>query len=246
MKTKLCVILLSILPLLSGQDKPATQEKTVTKLVMLQNEFVDAHLLDGIGLNIKHDGKALVITGPEETVNAALVILKQLDVPPPPPAPAPPAKNIELTAQMIVASPGEAQAKPLPAELDPVVKQLRAGFPYRSYGLLETAFLRMRDQGQHASTEGALSNPDYAPSGSYEFGVNQTFWVATEERVHLRGINLALHVPIKNQNGNVTMGTVRVQTDVDIKPGQQVVIGKANLDQNGDALIVVLTAKVVD
>lgn len=37
-----------------------------------------------------------------------------------------------------------------------------------------------------------------------------------------------------------------LQTDVDMKAAQTVVVGKANIDTSADALIVVLTAKPVD
>src|SRR3954454_14200204 len=93
------LIMLAVCPVLAQQaQQPA--EKTITKLITLKYAGTkSAELLDGIGLTIRRSGGAIVVTGPEDRVNAAEVILKQLDVPPPPPPPPQPSeKNIELTA----------------------------------------------------------------------------------------------------------------------------------------------------
>src|SRR6266700_2365738 len=112
MKLRFCaLIMLAVCPILAQQ--PA--EKTITKLITLKYaSSKSAELLDGIGLTVKRSGGAIVITGPEDRVNAAEVILKQLDVPPPPPQTTQPEKSIELTAWMVIASPNELPGKPLP------------------------------------------------------------------------------------------------------------------------------------
>ena len=37
-----------------------------------------------------------------------------------------------------------------------------------------------------------------------------------------------------------------ITTDIDVREGQKVVVGKANIDNSDNALILILTAKVVD
>jgi hypothetical protein len=49
-----------------------------------------------------------------------------------------------------------------------------------------------------------------------------------------------------DREGKDKIQNVRLNTNIDMKEGQKVVVGKANIDGSENALIVILTAKVVD
>jgi hypothetical protein len=49
-----------------------------------------------------------------------------------------------------------------------------------------------------------------------------------------------------NDRGNMITNDVHISTDADVKAGQKVAIGKASVDANGDALILVVSANVVN
>jgi hypothetical protein len=44
----------------------------------------------------------------------------------------------------------------------------------------------------------------------------------------------------------IIVNDVKIETDVDMTENQKVVVGKANIDGSANALIVILTAKVVE
>jgi hypothetical protein len=59
--------------------------------------------------------------------------------------------------------------------------------------------------------------------------------------VRINNLSFTLHVP--HPSGHFEVG---VHTDIDVREGQKVVVGKANIDNADNALILVLTAKVIE
>src|SRR2546423_4400211 len=111
--------------------------------------------------------------------------------------PKPPAKNIELNASLISASP-QPSATPLPAELEPVVKQLKSVFSYRGFKLLGTLSLRGRD-GSGGSVNGILPpiTSDVQRPATYQFHV-KTMAVTSDDNkarvVRINDLSLALQI----------------------------------------------------
>jgi hypothetical protein len=105
------------------------------------------------------DNDHVILSGPKDTVAGFEEIIKQLDVPPVI------KKNIETTVYMIVASTQVGNAAPLAQDLDPVVKQLKAIFNYKSFRVLESFVLRSRD-GEQAQTNGFLPPLETLPPGN--------------------------------------------------------------------------------
>jgi len=64
-------------------------------------------------------------------------------------------------------------------------------------------------------------------------------------RLNNFSLNLQIH-PGLDKDGKDKYQHVSVATNIDMKEGQKIVVGKANIDDSENALIVVLTAKVVD
>jgi len=85
------------------------------------------------------DNDHLILSGPKDSVAGFEEIIKQLDVP------AVVKKDVETTVYMIVASMQAGNAAPLTPDLDPVVKQLKNIFNYKSFRMLESFVLRSRD-----------------------------------------------------------------------------------------------------
>ena len=66
--------------------------------------------------------------------------------------------------------------------------------------------------------------------------------------VHLDGLNLQLSRPsaIIKDGKQVSESVARIYTDLDIREGQKTVVGKSSINSGGDALILVIVAKIVD
>ena len=190
------------------------------------------------------DNDHLILSGPKDTVAGFEEIIKQLDVAPVV------KKDVETTVYMIIASAQPASTSPLTADLDPVVKQLKGIFNYKGFRLLESFVLRSRD-GEQGQTNGFLPPLENLPPGnkiSYTFQYNKvSIDGADNARVaRFDRLRLNMRVPIAAREG-VTTVDASIATDVDVPEGKKVVVGKTSaLEGSDSALILVISAKVVD
>ena len=133
---------------------------------------------------------------------------------------------------LLYASAQEVPNATVPAVLDATVKELRAGFPYKSYRVLDSNVLRARD-GERAQASGTLPG-----RGSYDFQYNKATISGQTPRI-LRIDNLQLGIFANQDRGSIT-------TNLDVKEGQKTVVGKANVGNTEDAIFLVITPKVVE
>jgi hypothetical protein len=189
---------------------------------------------------------AIVLVGDEKQIAAAEAIIRQIDKRV--------SNDVDLTAYMITASPKEIPGRPLPPELDPVVKQLRSIFPYKSYSLLESAFLRISSGGS-GTTEGILSNREHGKMPTtYTVIANQVkvSGEAEHSSVHIGDFRVQLRIPVvtitwqssKEPTPVTDYKSIMLNTVIDTNIGQKIVVGKSNIGGGDDALIVVLTAQL--
>jgi hypothetical protein len=194
--------------------------------------------------------KALTVTVRDNTILSEVEqIIKRFDVPPPP------VLNIDVTIYLMSAL-GTPSSGAVPAELEPVVKQLKSTFSYKGYQLIDTEVIRVR-AGQGGDVSGVVDN---APSLDGNRTISKVGFrsasVSTDEKgraIRIDGLKVGLRIPVASSGPGVGPGQKQYQyidtglnTDVDVREGQKVVVGKANMDGSDRASIVVLTAKVVE
>ncbi len=165
--------------------------------------------------------------------------IRRLDVPP---------KNIELTAHLLMASDQESTVNTAPAELEGVIRQLKATFAYKGFQTLDTLIVRSRDK-TLGSVKGVVRlNQDESPA-QYAFQYSSVSLLPDEKGRIIRVDNLRLtaQVPVRpNGSSGYTVVDTGFATDLDIREGQKVVVGKAIVDGTNNALILVVTARVVE
>ncbi len=218
-----------------AQEKPARQPDASEHwpVKMFQVKYADVKqlrdVLNVFGAFISADThlKVLTVRAPERILTTIEESIKLLDVPPVP------ARDIELTVHLLIAS-AQAAAGALPVELDPAIKQLKAIFNYKGYRLLETLLVRTRED-QAADLSGYLPSIDAHESVVYTFHINSA-------RITADGKDRVFHI----NNLQLRIRHAGITTDIDVREGQKAVVGKANLETSDNALILVLTAKVVD
>ena len=256
----LVIAALAILPELgiSQQTVPyattAQPERKITKLVRVKygDARTIARLAETVGrVDIRADEnlRAIVVMGLPADVASAEQIIHELDVP----SSTPNAKDIELTVFVIGGSGSNTIGSDIPEGIAPVVKQLRAIFPFKNYGLLSSMLLRSRE-GSPAQSSGTMKFGD-SPNNNYSVSYDQT----TVDRqnslpaihVHQFRFNTRFSTPVAPASKGAavtqwTMSDVGVKTDVDLREGQKTVIGKADVGGSDSALFVVLNAKLVD
>jgi len=236
--------LVVLLPLMAQREKEKTEDAN-WPVRMFQVKYADvgrlANLFRAFGATVQPDSdlRALSVRAPKEVLAAIEESLQRLDVP------QPAAKNIDLNAYLLTAS-QQGTMENIPPELDPVVKQLKTIFNYHNFRLLGTLALRGRD-GSGGSTNGVLpavstDSISMHPT-TYMFSMRSAAIVSDskERSVRIDQLELRLNFSLKEGNENA-----QIHTSIDIHEGQKVVVGKANIDNADNALILVLTAKVID
>lgn len=244
--------LLATAPILRADEKKKTDEPAPaanteadhSPVKLFQVKYADvnhlANVFRAFGASVQPDSELRVISvrAPKEVLTAIEESLQRLDVP------QAPAKNVQLEAYLLTAS-GQGSSANIPGDLEPVIKQLKTVFNYQGFRLLGTLSWRGRD-GKGGSVSGLLPSvsSDSAQPTFYTFKINGVGVTSEgkEPTIRINDLYLQLVFPVK---GSGTQNAV-ISTSIDVKQGQKVVVGKANIDNADNALILVLTAKVID
>jgi hypothetical protein len=253
--SKAILVTLAMALLAAGQEK---QDAKVThpgprvqKVFQVKHADVDSlwnafHQI--ANMRVDKNLKLLVVDGSPEAVKAIEDALKTLDVP----VPAPTIKNVELTFHIILAKPDKNGA--LPQALDAVQKNLESLFGFRGFYLLETAYMRGRD-GNEVRTNGAIPTPTEPDSPHINYSILVHPSVSAGEKgnvIRLNRLQLHLKLPVVTGADPLTkkkqfqMHDAGMNTQIDVREGQRVVVGKANMNASDGALVLVVTAKVVE
>lgn len=203
--------------------------------------------------------KAVVLKGTPEKVAQAEQNIKQLD-----------AltissesgfqKNVELTIYAIAGSttPVEGMADVNGEALNPAIKQLRAVFPYSHYQLLSTMLLRSSsDSGAHSSglMTGFSTSADFNRPSRYVAEYDRASTTSANS-VHIKAFRFLASVPTPTApipkdkpNTYATIqyieNAVEISSSLDLREGQKVVIGKANVSGSDTCLFIVVSARIV-
>jgi len=215
----------------------AFAQQRVSRIVPVKNAD-PGRLLDtvrqlGYPVNATRSDNSIVLAGAEDQVSAVEALVKSLD------AVQPKLRDIEITGYVILASIHPEATAQLPSDLEPVVRQFHNLLTYKSFRVLDTILLRAQEN-RPAMTGGFLPVPDAPAAGdTINFHVDKP--AITDTGVHLGQLGLRVLMP----NPSATRDVV-IATDADVKTNQKIAIGKASFDAAGDALILVVSAKVVD
>jgi len=236
----------------NGQEKEAPQkpEKDNAVRKVIQLKYADPNELNSLlsywGANIRADRglKALTVVGSKDAVEAIEEAVKKLDVPPPTP------KDVELTAYFLLATREPSQAAALPSALNEVVAELKKVVNYQNFTLLNTALIRTQD-GRGADVNGAAGGP---PSpANFALHLQDLDVVGGQESpaIHLHNMTFEIWNEVEKKASGEEKGSperinqARIQSDIDIPAGQKVVVGKTSFQIPENALVLVLTAKVL-
>lgn len=245
MKTKICITLAILFcsGALAQAPAPAPGGERITRIFPVKYANIkDLTTLLGIfGAALTRDERMGVIAaqGSPATLSALEEAIKRLDVPPAP------AQNAEISVYMIKAS-QTGSGGSVPKELDPVIKQLRGLFAYQDYRVLDTAVVRARSGG-NVRENGLLPLQVEGVPGSYEL-ILRDVGISPEgkERTIRFFFRFSCRIPFQSGSAPVQFNNVALETDVDVREGQKIVVGKSNIDGSKDALILVVTGKLVN
>lgn len=238
MKRLLLNILLLAAPVL------AQQSNVIQKLIPLKYadprtvEYMlrvfDAQVVSNTELH------TIAVKGTPATVQAVEDAIARLDTPAASP------KNIDLTIYLVVGSDSEGSGGPVPKDLDSVVAQLKNAFPFKNYRQLDVLTLRART-GQQANTEssgGFMQFGNVTKPVTTSFLINSSSIGADGTTIRLDQVRASARIPVEQGAGQFSYQDLGLRTDLDIREGQKVVVGRMGMNRE-QALFLVLTAKIV-
>jgi hypothetical protein len=214
----------------------AQPPERVVKLIQLK--YADPNAVNnliqvfGAGVTVDRQMKIIGLSGTRDQVAATEAAIKQLDVP---------TKNVELTVYFVTGSDSETQrGNAVPADLQPVVTQLKNVFAFKNYRLLDVLTLRTRTAST-ADTSGILSTANFPATSSFRI---QSSSVAEDGTIRIEGMHAGLRVPIA-PGGKPEYANSGIDQNIDVKEGQKVVVGRTSLEGPDKALFIVLMGKVL-
>ena len=135
---------------------------------------------------------------------------------------------------------------------------LKAAFVYQGYRVIDMLFVRSRE-GSYGVASGVMPRPDSTAgtSSPQNAGAMSFFQVdfrstslSAEPKgtiVHIDQLKINGRIPTGGDGkGGIAYSNAGVEADVDVREGQKVVVGKANVDGKDGAIFMIVTAKVVD
>lgn len=243
----LAVVMAAAMAPAGAQEKAPEAPKQPRAQKILQLKYADPEAMKGLlevfgcCASINRVFKTLSLNYPVDIMPAVEDAVRRFDVQSALP------KNVELTAYFVIASDTEGAAgNPLPPDLEPVLKQLRSVFAYKSFAVLDSPLLRM-GSGQGGQASGARVMPGASGSTMTELRVRR-WTLATRDKgdvVAVESLSANARMPFSLVDGKRVIDSGIFLDRIDLPVGQKVVVGKSNIEGPGKALIVVLSAKVL-
>jgi hypothetical protein len=160
-------------------------------------------------------------------------------------------RNIEIIVHMMLAAPKGESGDAVPPDLAPVVKQLKSVFGYNDFHIVDSAVVRTREGAVGAEMSGNASlapGVPGAPNSSYQIRLGTAAVTPTEKgnMIRLDGFRFGTQSPQQMPGGNWNFTNIGFNTSLDVREGQKAVVGKSKIDGTDRALILVISARVVD
>jgi hypothetical protein len=263
------IVILLIAGLLQAQDKPAEVKQEPREAVIIPVKTLTGDSFDRlIGLLRVFNGQAqysgdkdlrtIIVYAPKDVVEQMRKVVSELDRPG---SEAAIGRNIDMTMSFLRCSNKVNPAAPaLPADLEPVAKQLRAATQYKNIELWDVLPLRLQE-GKEASDTLRLPSAGL-PAGTY---ANATIRVRPDavtrkdqgRFVRFGSLRIGFRVPVVTGSFQAGLGGAANQvqysyidlgldTSGDFMEGQKTVLGKVSGAEDDTAIFVVIALKVLD
>lgn len=153
-------------------------------------------------------------------------------------------RNIEIILHIVHAKSGPAEKGDTPVSLNAVIQQLKQVTSLTTFNTLETQILRVRE-GKRVESSGVLVWQEVPESAAPNYNLRADLSLIGQS-VKLNDLRVGVRMPYKVNNDAYQFREVGINTALDMKSGQQVVVGKTNASSKDGALIFVISARIVD
>lgn len=192
----------------------------------------------GYGTMIRPNRDLNTITVRDLPENIVIIeeALKRLDVP------QTSSPDVELRLHLLIASSTEGAPDQFPAELNGVLKELRATLNFKNYALINSQVHRVKGNvGGQAIVGSGNSDIAQAPAGtfSYTYGID-----SISIQPNSSGPSVVQLNNFYFNTGNDVPGRPGVKTSVNLRDGEKAIVGTASFKDKG--LILILSAKMIN
>ncbi len=199
-------------------------------------------LLDVFPAHVQGDSqlRTIVVYAPKEVVAQMRRVVEQLDRPG---SEAAVGKNIDMTLTLLRCSTKPAADEtPLPKDMEPVARQLRAATQYKDIQLWDIVPLRLQE-GKETTEKLRLpgAGPPSLAIGTFAIYPEAVYRKDSGRYVRFSRIDLQFVMP----HGNSSVG-IGLKTAGDFQEGQKTVLGKVSGTGDEDAIFAVIELKVLD
>jgi len=169
--------------------------------------------------------------------------------------------NLDTQLYMLIATNQEIDNAKLPANLEGVVKQLRASLPFKNYRLAATLINRVKNEGRlnlkwiGDPLFASASNASERTPSFHDFSVNSVKLVrdnAGREFIRMDQFRFGARVPIQTAQTVASTGAgfpvinyepTGLSTDISIPEGEPAIVGTLYVRPSGDAIILVVAVR---
>ncbi|HSK63445.1 MAG TPA: hypothetical protein VK893_06385 [Pyrinomonadaceae bacterium] len=167
--------------------------------------------------------------------------------------------NLQTQLYMVVGSNQDAADARMPAALDPVIKELRATLPFKSYRLAAVLVNRVKNEGRlevgwiGVPYAAIVEAPNAMSRSSYQVRqVKLTTNSEGQSMVQLAGFRFSAQVAVPAAGAVASNSPAppafnyegtNLSTDISMREGEPVVVGTLNAGPSGDAIILVVSVK---
>jgi hypothetical protein len=191
----------------------------------------------GATISPSNEFKTLTVRDFPENIATIEEALKRLDTP------VPPRPNIELHMHILIGSNTGSGSRDVPAELKDVLTELRATLNYKNYDLAASVVQRLTETSAVLQGAGIAEVPGDT-AGSTSGPMPYAYYIRSVSLIENATAGSSMRIDDFSFNTNIDKDNARVQTALNIRGGEKVVVGTAAIRNR--ALVVVLTAKFVN
>lgn len=190
----------------------------------------------GAAISPSYEFKTLTVRDFPENIATIEEALRRLDTP------IAPRPNIELHMHVLIASNTGSASVDVPAELKDVLAELRGTLNYKNYELAASVVQRLTETSALLQGAGTAEVPSSNP-GTTNPPMPYEYYIRSVALVENSTGGSSLQIADFAFTANSDKDHARVQTALNLRDGEKVVVGTAALRNR--ALVVVLTAKFV-
>jgi hypothetical protein len=195
-----------------------------------------------VGISGDENLRTIVVYGPKDVVAQVEKVVAELDTPG---SEAAIGRNIEMTMTLLRCSTKEGMGRKLPADIEPVAKQLRAATQYKDIEVWDVIPLRLQEGKQSTENINLATGSDRPATLEIRITPQATSRKGQSWSVRFSLLDLKFLIPVM-AGKDYTFQRVGLETAGDFMEGQKTVIGKVSGLDSDSAIFVVISLKVLE